>query len=409
VTEARRRTDGWHRPHPQIKVDVTGYNYSKLARQTCFESTNLISSNAPAPSSPPPRLSSPRLTHAVMAHGYSLRPNSKGRQRHQSTDETKEQVEGTSASTSTSTSTSTSSSSSEGRHKPLTDELEGESGTVDPCPATPDTPKAAHNSPWHSRSIATSSVISATTTRYRGPETGEEIQAARKREQARRTAEAARIRREQIARGYEEELRALHARIGALRRECEVKVERARKKSERDWAIKRGEVVVMVEEDGDGEEGDLVVWEDADGGEMAVDKHDTHKGMSSLTTNDDDDKQQSQWSSRSSTYYALSWSHRSESNFPPPPPLRKTQQQQHLSQRQRQQDDVERGPAGETHTVSHTGRRLPWDHPPSQGWKSSHSRPSWHSPSAAAAPANTIDGESHLIEFAWPAAHVRYV
>jgi hypothetical protein len=133
----------------------------------------------------------------------------------------------------------------------------------------------------------------------------------------------------------------------------------------------RGDEVV---EDGDGEEGNLVVWEDADGGEMAVDKHDAHKEMLSSTTNDDDDKQQWQWSSRSSNC-VHSWSHRSKSNFPPPPRLRKTQQQQHLSQRQRQQDDYKRGPAGETHTVSHTGRRLPWDHPPSQGWKSSHSRP----------------------------------
>jgi hypothetical protein len=62
-------------------------------------------------------------------------------------------------------------------------------------------------------------------TRYhvQGPaETSEEIQAARKRVEARQIAEASRIRREQIVRGHEEDLHALCARIEALRRECEV-------------------------------------------------------------------------------------------------------------------------------------------------------------------------------------------
>ena len=291
-----------------------------------------------------------------MTHGYSLRTNSKGRQRHQSTDETKEQVEGTSANTSTSTS-----SPSEGRHKTLPDELEGESGTVDPRPANPDTPRAAHNSPLagHSRSIlVTSSIINATTTttRYRvegplAPETWEEIQAARKREEARRTTEAVRIQREQIVRGYEEELHTLRARIVALRRECEVKVERVKRKRGRDWAIERGEVVVVVE-DGDEEEGDLVGSdsEDADGEMMVIEQNNAHAETTSLITNNDDAQQQWQWS------------HRTESNFTPPPPppptrVRKTQQQK--------QDDDERGPAGETHTVSHTGtgRRLPGEEP----------------------------------------------
>jgi hypothetical protein len=317
-----------------------------------------------------------------MAHGYSLRPNSKGRQRNQSADETKEQVEGTSTSTSTSTS-----SPSEGRHKTLPDEPKGESSTVDPRPATPVTPRAAHNSPGHSRSIlVTSTLINAstavTTTRYRvegplAPETREEIQAARKREEARRTAEAVRIQREQIARGYEEELRALRARIVALRRECEVKVERARRKWERDWAIERGEVVVVVEE-GDGGERNLVGSdsdsdsdrENANGEMMVVEQNYADMEKSSLITNndDDDDQQLWQWPSRSDA--PTCGSHRSESNFPPPPRVRKTQQPQ-----QQQQDD-ERGSAGETHTVSHTGtgRRLPRkDHShPSQGRKSSH-------------------------------------
>jgi hypothetical protein len=302
-----------------------------------------------------------------MTHGYSLRPNTKGRRRHYP-------VEGT----------STSGASEEGQ-KHLTDELEGESDTVDPRPTTSDTPRAAHNSPEHSRSIITSSIISATTTttttttRYRiegrRPETWEEIQAARKREEARRIAEAVRIRRVQIGRGYREELCALHARIAALRRECEVKVERARRKWARDWAIERGEVGVVVE-DGDGEEGNLVGSEsnsdsqDADEGEMAVDTN-YAPTETSLTTNNDDDHLQSCWS-------------RSESNFPPTlPPLQRTQPQQHLSQSQRQQeqeDESERGTPGETHTSTDTGRRLPQNRNhqshPSQGQRNSHhSRP----------------------------------
>jgi hypothetical protein len=305
-----------------------------------------------------------------MTHGYSLRPNTKGRRRHYP-------VEGT----------STSGASEEGQ-KPLTDELEGESDTVDPRPATPDTPRAAHNSPAHSRSIITSSIISATTTttttttRYRikgrRPETWEEIQAARKREEARRIAEAVRIRRVQIGRGYREELSALHARIAALRRECEVKVERARRKWERDWAIERGEVGVVVEEGA--EEGNLVGSDsnsedaDADEGEMAVDDNNyaPTDPETSLTTSNDDDHLQSYWS-------------RSESNFPPTlPPLRRTQQQQHLSQSQRQQEQEQeqgdesgrdRVPAGETHTSTGSGSGSLRRHPSQGPRKSQHSRP----------------------------------
>ncbi|KAN0102451.1 hypothetical protein V8E52_011928, partial [Russula decolorans] len=234
-----------------------------------------------------------------MAHGYSLRPNSKGRRRPQSTDETKQQVEGTSTSASTSTS------------------------TVDPRPETPDTPSRAAHPP---NSIITPSTISATTTSYRverRPETWEDIQAARKRQEARSTTQAVRIHREQIRRGYEGELRALRARVVALHRECEVMVERARRESERNWAIERGEIAVVVaEDDGDGEEGNLVVsdldWEeDAEGG-MALDQNDM---PSSLATNNND----GQWPSRSPAFT-------SKTNFRSPPPLRRTQQQQ-------QQDD----------------------------------------------------------------------
>ena len=285
-----------------------------------------------------------------MTHGYSLRPNAKGRQGHR-TDEIDDQVEGTSTGT------------GEGR-KTLTDKQEeGELGTVDPWPATPDTPRAALNSPvptqdskhrateedWqrHSSSIVTfrpaisttTTTTTTTTIKYRiegPPETWEEIQAARKREEARRFAEAIRIRRKQIVRGFEEELRTLRARIVALCRECEVKVEKVRRKWERDWAFERGEVAVVVGEDG--EVGNLVGsdsgsgWQDAyaDGGEMAAvdDKNYTPTETSSLTT-DNDDYQQWQWSSRLGS--AAPCRSRSEGNFqpaPPPPPVRKTQRQQ---------------------------------------------------------------------------------
>ena len=191
----------------------------------------------------------------TMTHGYTLRPNAKGRQRHQSVDDTDDQVG-----------------------------LDVEAGTVDPRPATPDTPRAAHKSlaptphtedggHQHSRNITTSS-STTTLTRYRvegPPETWEEIQAARKRGDAKRFAEAVRIRREQIVRGYDSELGALRARIKALRSECEVQVKRVTRKWERAWAIERGEVGVVVE---DGEGGPAVGysdWEDARG-EVAVDE-----------------------------------------------------------------------------------------------------------------------------------------
>ena len=216
-----------------------------------------------------------------MIHGYSLRPNSKGRQRNQSTKKTKEQVDGTSANTSTSTS-----SPSEGRHKTLTDELEGESGTVDPRPATPDTPRAAHNSPpaGHSRSI-----LSHVLHHYlqplqqpgiggRGPTGTRNVgrdpsstQARGSKTHYRSRPHTARTDRAWVRGGAAHDMRA---RIVALRRECEVKVERVKRKRGRDWAIERGEVVVVVE-DGDGDERDLVGSEDADGETMEVEKN-TH-------------------------------------------------------------------------------------------------------------------------------------
>jgi hypothetical protein len=260
-----------------------------------------------------------------MTHGHSLRSNAKGR-KHRSTDETDDQVEGTLASTS-------SSSTSERISKILTDELDNESGIVDPRPTSPDTPRAAHNSRGptqdskpqtmeededqqrHSRSRVkhTSSFVIRRRVEgcWRPEETREEIQAARKREEARRLAEAVLIRRKQVMRGYEEELRALRARIVALRSECEVRVKKARRKWELDWEIERGEVAVVVDE-GVSSSSFVVVgsnsnsnWEDADGEmEMAVDNAPTETSSSC-------------------------WS-RSKNNFLPsaPAPVRKSQQQQ---------------------------------------------------------------------------------
>jgi hypothetical protein len=132
----------------------------------------------------------------------------------------------------------------------------------------------------------------------------------------------------------------------------------------------------VKDEDGeDGEDGNLGEdaesdRENADGGEMAVDKHYAQAATTSLTTNNDDDKQHGQWSSRSSPF-TRDWSNCSESNFPPPPPLRKTQQQQEVD---------ERGPPEETHTLSHPGRRLLRENHTSQGSTSSHSQPRPHHP-----------------------------
>jgi hypothetical protein len=90
-------------------------------------------------------------------------------------------------------------------------------------------------------------------------------------------------------RGHEEERRALRARIVALRSECEVRVERVRRRWERDWEIERGEVAVVVNE-GVSSSSSMVVgsdsgldWEDADGEmeiEMAVNNAPTETSSS---------------------------------------------------------------------------------------------------------------------------------
>jgi hypothetical protein len=167
-----------------------------------------------------------------MTHGYSLRPNAKGRQVHQSTDD------------------------------PDDDQVEG-AVDLDLGPTT------SHAAKHSERGITSSSIASCTspqhqqhisaTTRYRRVrvgntpgteiETSDEIRAGRKREEARCFAEAVRIRREQVVRGFEEEICALRARIGALREECEVRVARVRREWERAAIERRGEVRVDADSD----------------------------------------------------------------------------------------------------------------------------------------------------------------
>ncbi|KAF8491882.1 hypothetical protein F5888DRAFT_1860726 [Russula emetica] len=198
-----------------------------------------------------------------------------GRRRHQSIDKTDDQVEGTT----TSTSTSIRNFTNERGHETLTDELEGESGIVDPrpvSPITPDTPRAAaHNNlptqdsakqdDWqrHSRSIVTSSAsaIGATTaTATTTSETWEDIQAARKREEARRCiVEASRIRREQTDLAW----------------------------VRRNWAIEQGDVAVVVD---DGKEKGMLVgpneeedWEDAKPNSEQQANSDLHRDPAGLT------------------------------------------------------------------------------------------------------------------------------
>ena len=290
-----------------------------------------------------------------MTHEHRLRQKAKGRQGHQSTDDTDGQVEGTSYSTS---------NTSEGGQITLTDELEGD--IVDRRPATPDTPEAVHMSPAptqdsrhetteddrerHQLSIVTPTIISAHATAWYGVRGAPTLKEIRLREEARR------IRREQIIRGYEEELHALRARIMALRRECEAEVKKVRRKRERAWAIKRREVAIVVE---DGEE-ELV-----GSGSVLEKPHDEKEIRHYLPveTPFDDDDQGRQCPSQS----APGWSC-PRSNFPPPS-LGNSTQQQHLLQWEQPHigtfqfgldamGEDERGPRG-----THAGRWLLRNHP----------------------------------------------
>jgi hypothetical protein len=155
-----------------------------------------------------------------------------------------------------------------------------------------------------------------------GPrETWEEIQAGRKREEARRYAEAVRIQREQVVRGFEEEKRALRARILALRRECEVRIASVRREWKRAQAIERGEVVMVEEEEEEDSDSDS-------DGEMDVEYNYAPTETSLTTDNDDDndnDELWQQWPSRSppprsetNIHFALQIESRKIPRQPPP-------------------------------------------------------------------------------------------
>ena len=112
-----------------------------------------------------------------------------------------------------------------------------------------------------------------------------------------------------------------------------MKVEKARKKWMRNWAIERGEIAIVVAASAKGRDrgernlrgSDMDREEDTEGG-MAVDQNYVPL---SLTTNNDEH----QWPSRTSASL-------SKTNYRSPPPLQRIQRQQ---QQQQQQDD-ERAP-----------------------------------------------------------------
>ena len=264
-------------------------------------------------------------------HAYSLRPNAKGRRGRQSAGDPDGQVEGSSASTSTSISAC---STGEGHG------LADEPGANDPGLATLRMPNAAHNTPAPAQDserqqriqedqrqshgpTSTSTVSNATYhRRQHRPDMGgsanrqlteswEEIQAGRQREEARRCAEAVRIWREQIVRGFEQEIRGLRARIVALREECEEQVARAERKWEREREIERGEVA-MVEEDGE-----MLVDSGSEDADSEMDGQDNNNPtQASLTTENDNDNGQWQqwWPSRPPSHRPL----RSETHFSAP-------------------------------------------------------------------------------------------
>ena len=244
-------------------------------------------------------------------HAYSLRPNAKGRRGRQSTGDPDGQVEGSSASNSTSTS-----ACSTGDGHGFTDE----SGSNDQGLAALDMPDAVHNIPGHAQDsgrqqrtqgdqqqshvLTASSAVRNVTYHHRTDMGGcttrqltkswEEIQAGRQREEARRCAEAVRIRREQIVRGFEQEIRGLRARIVALRDECEEQVAWEQRKWEQAREIERGKVA-MVEPEEDGEMMVDLGSEDADF-EME-DRKDYSPMQVSMTAESDNDNEQwqQQW------------------------------------------------------------------------------------------------------------------
>ncbi|KAI9510772.1 hypothetical protein F5148DRAFT_1176319 [Russula earlei] len=192
---------------------------------------------------------SKKNSYITMVHRYDLRPKAKGRIGHHPSPDA-------SGSLNEDTSTSPPSSAEDGI---VSSRLEGQ------VPRTQYAPLMVQKTPaplqdlgaqrvedWLSRSIASPAIIDIMgSTGYRvqgAPETLEEIQEARMREEARRHREAVRIWEEQLRRQFEEEIGALCARIAALRHERDAAVARVRLEWERKRAIARGEVVEEVED-----------------------------------------------------------------------------------------------------------------------------------------------------------------
>ena len=109
-------------------------------------------------------------------------------------------------------------------------------------------------------------------------------------------------------RGYEEGLCALRDRIVALRREREAEVEKLKRKRERAWAIERGSVAVVLEDDEEGLVGSDSNPEDAHSKIIRINKHYTP-----AETPFNDDEHRWQCPSRP----APCWS-RSKNDFLPP-------------------------------------------------------------------------------------------
>ncbi|KAH9978357.1 hypothetical protein BJV74DRAFT_140157 [Russula compacta] len=191
-----------------------------------------------------------------MAHRYDLRPNAKGRTGRQSTDD---QAEYTSSSGTNNDRISTG--------QDIIDERKDKSVSVDSSLGLSLAAEAADTtqSPqdlgeqrledWRKRSVMSSTKtttnMGSTTYRVeRPPKLWDDVQASRRRMEAKRRAEAPRIAEEQLRLLYDATPQLLEKRMEALLRERDAEVARVRRKWERarPRAIERGEIVLEEEE-----------------------------------------------------------------------------------------------------------------------------------------------------------------
>ncbi|KAH9992515.1 hypothetical protein BJV74DRAFT_987567 [Russula compacta] len=195
-----------------------------------------------------------------MAHRYDLRPNAKRRRGRQSTDG---QAEYTSSSSTNNGRIST------GHDIIIDDNQEDKSVPVDSSAGPSHAPAAVDTtSPplqdlgeqrledWRRHSVMSSKNLTtnmgSTTYRVeRPPRVWDDVQASRRRMEAKRRAEAPRIAQEQVRLLYDATPQLLEKRIEALLQERDAEVERVRRKWERAWprAIERGEIVMEEEEE----------------------------------------------------------------------------------------------------------------------------------------------------------------